>query len=226
MPSEEESRTLRIEIPGSYLQTIIPGVWTDTTSSNGWVVSTLLPSIVYWQGSIDLSGYAREYKTFYPIGGVIQEGAAWIGTNPTGQLVYTAVSSVPFSVDDVTAQILNYSGPGFISSQFGALAGFTQNQNWETLIFAEAQINLLNSTMPAIGFCTPISVKQSGSLSPTAAEKLYVLKIVVPYDLGGDQGSALIIPASRVILPGTMGQEPELEYMMRLSRSVELANQV
>ena len=145
---------------------------------------------------------------------------------PTGQLVYTAVSSVPFSVDDVTAQILNYSGPGFISSHFGAVTGFTQNQNWETLIFAEAQINLLNNTMPAIGFCTPISVKQSGSLSPTAAQVLYVLKIVVPYDLGGDQGSALIIPASRVILPGTMGKEPELEYMMRLSRSVELANQV
>jgi hypothetical protein len=93
-------------------------------------------------------------------------------------------------------------------------------------MFAEAQINLLNSTMPAIGFCTPISVKQSGSLAPTAAEKLYVMKMVIPYELAGDQGTALIIPASRVILPGTMGQEPELEYMMRLSRSVELANQV
>jgi hypothetical protein len=50
--------------------------------------------------------------------------------------------------------------------------------------------------------------------------------MVIPYELAGDQGTALIIPASRVILPGTMGQEPELEYMMRLSRSVELANQV
>mgnify|MGYP003675184911 CR=1 FL=1 len=226
MASEEESRTLRMEIPGSYLQTTVPGEWSDISESNGWSVSTLFPAIVYWEGTIDLSGYARDSKTFYPIGGVIQEGPAWIGTNPTGQLVYTAVSSVPFSVEDVTAQILNYSGPGFISSQFGALAGFTGNQNWETLIFAEAQINLLNNTMPAIGFCTPISVKQSGSLSPTAAEVLYVIKIVAPYDIAGDQGSALIIPASRVILPGTMGQEPELEYMMRLSRSVELANQV
>jgi len=36
----------------------------------------------------------------------------------------------------------------------------------------------------------------------------------------------MTIPASRVILPGTMDQEPELEYMMRLSRSVQLANQV
>jgi hypothetical protein len=36
----------------------------------------------------------------------------------------------------------------------------------------------------------------------------------------------LTIPASRIILPGTMDEEPELEYMMRLARSVELANQV
>jgi hypothetical protein len=226
MGSEEESRTLRMEIPGSYLQTSTPGIWDDTTQSNGWTVSTLFPGIVYWTGSIDLSGYARDSKTFYPIGGVIQEGPAWIGTNPVGQLVFTAVSSIPFDIDAVTQQLISYSGPGFISSHFTGGAILNENQNWETLMFAEAQINLLNSTMPAIGFCTPISVKQSGSLAPTAAEKLYVIKMVIPYELAGDQGTALIIPASRVILPGTMGQEPELEYMMRLSRSVELANQV
>jgi hypothetical protein len=52
---------------------------------------------------------------------------------------------------------------------------------------------------------------------------LYVIKMVLP--LAVDQ-TTLGIPASRVILIGDMTQEPELEYLMRLSRSVQLANQV
>jgi hypothetical protein len=83
---------------------------------------------------------------------------------------------------------------------------------------------VLNNTLPTpSGILQPLTVKQSGSLSPTAAQVLYVVKIVIPF---GTTLTQLGAPASRVILPGTMDQEPELEYMMRLSRSVELANQV
>ena len=64
---------------------------------------------------------------------------------------------------------------------------------------------------------------QSGSLAPTAAQVLYCMKMVIP--LAVNQ-TTIGIPASRIILPGSMDQEPELEYMMRLSRSIQLANQV
>jgi len=47
--------------------------------------------------------------------------------------------------------------------------------------------------------------------------------MVIP--LATDQ-TTIGIPASRIVLPGSMDQEPELNYMMRLSRSIELANQV
>ena len=72
----------------------------------------------------------------------------------------------------------------------------------------------------------PITVKQSGSLSPTAAQVLYIVKMVLPFGPIPADITNVSIPASRIILPGTMDQEPELEYIMRLSRSIELANQV
>ena len=105
-------------------------------------------------------------------------------------------------------------------------AASQSNQNWETTLFCETQVNLINSNLPASGFCLPVSKNQTGSLSPTAAQVLYVAKLVIPVSIAGESGTSIGIPASRVILPGKMDQEPELSYMMRLSRSIELANQV
>ena len=219
----DRDRTLRIEIPPcSVLGDGI--VWTDLTSLNGWVPVPLAPEALYWSGSIDLSGYARDYKTFYPSGGVIQEGPYWTAFGGSGQTVATIVSSVPLNPDTLSLQLIGGGGPGFID--LNTLATGVAQQDWNTVLFAESQVNLINANLPSLGICQPITVKQFGSLSPTAAQVLYVMKIVIPATLAGQIGTTLSIPASRVILPGTMDQEPELEYMMRLSRSIELANQV
>lgn len=65
MSDEDRERILKIEIPGTSLRKE-PGTisWNDITGINGWqLLSSLIP---YWEGTIDLSGYARDYKTFYP----------------------------------------------------------------------------------------------------------------------------------------------------------------
>lgn len=220
----ERDRTLRIEIPGSILTKASPDPeWTDSTLGNGW--STIPGTLsIYWKGSIDLSGYARDYKTFYPSGGVIQEGPVTELIQGEGALVYTIVSSVPVDVDNLILSIAGNSGPGFIANPGFGTTGFL-SQNWETVIFAQCETLIANNTLlTATGILQPVTVKQSGSLSPTAAEVLYVVKMVLP--IGAGPSTLLSVPASRVLLPGTMDQEPELEYMMRLSRSVELANQV
>jgi len=220
----DRDRTLRIEIPGSIVsKTSEEPEWSDLTLSNGW--SALPGSLtIYWEGSIDLSGYARDYKTFYPSGGVIQEGPEWYVLQGEGAVDYTIVSSVPVDVDNLLLQLGSNAGPGFISLPgIGTQTGFL-SQNWETVMFAQSQYLVLNTSLPTpSGTLQPLTVKQSGSLSPTAAQVLYVVKMVIPF---GTTLTQLGAPASRVILPGTMDQEPELEYMMRLSRSVELANQV
>ena len=165
------------------------------------------------------------YKTFYPSGGVIQEGPFTVLSGGQAAVIYTIVSSVPVDVENLSLQIFGNTSPGFIGTPGVGTTG-RESQNWETVIFAQNELLLINQNLPsASGILQPLTVKQNGSLSPTAAEVLYVVKMAIP--LGATIGITTFgIPASRVILPGTMDQEPELEYMMRLSRSVQLANQV
>jgi hypothetical protein len=232
MSEEDRKRILRIEIPGCiFIKATTDDPEWDVTltgvSSNGWGAVPLagVPGLVIgWQGSIDLSGYARDYKTFYPEGGVIQEGPYYYSIDGFGQLVSTVVSSVPIDLEEFAFTIATLSTPGMIVIDNPLIDQV--NQNWETTLFCETQTNLINTNLPASGFCLPVSKNQTGSLSPTAAQVLYVAKIVIPVAIVGQSGTSVGVPASRVIIPGTMDQEPELEYMMRLARSVELANQV
>ncbi len=227
-----EEQTLRIEIPGCNVSkaNVDDPEWTNLTGLNGWTPVLIggAPGLVLgWQGSIDLSGYARDYKTFYPDGGVIQEGPYWTAFDGFGQTVCTVVSSIPINLEQLALTLISNSTPGLIVDTLVASGGIgTAAQNWETTLFCETQVNMINSTLPTLGICQPITKKQTGSLSPTAAQVLYVVKIVIPATVASTTGKSLSIPASRVILPGKMDQEPELSYMMRLSRSIELANQV
>lgn len=222
MDDSDRNRTLRIEIPPCFVaKSTEDPEWTALNSLNGW---STIPGTLYlhWDGTIDLSGYARDYKTFYPVGGVVQEGSYSTEINGGGCIVYYVVSSTPLnSPIELAVQLGVRTGPGLIN--FDGATG--PSQNWETVIFAESHLLVTNANIQPndFGVQQTIDVRQTGSLSPTAAQVLYCRKIVVP--LTGLQ-QTLGIPASRIILPGTMDQEPELEYMMRLSRSVELANQV
>jgi|TARA_R110002096_G_scaffold159623_1_gene325557 hypothetical protein len=222
----DRDRTLRIEIPpAQFGKAAEDPEWTLLESSNGW--SPLPGSLgIYWEGSIDLSGYARDYKTFYPAGGVVQEGPYSFEVGGSGSIVYYVVSSVPLNAETILFQLSSaLAGPGFINLDAVAQLGFSASQNWETTIFAESQMLVTNQNIAPnpFGIQQRLERNQSGSLAPTAAEVLYCMKMVIP--LAVDQ-TTIGIPASRIILPGSMNQEPELEYMMRLSRSVELANQV
>jgi len=221
-----EEQTLRIEIPpAQFGKADADPEWTILSSANGW--STIPGYLgIYWEGSIDLSGYARDYKTFYPTGGVVQEGPYSFEVGGSGSIVYYIVSSVPLNAEAIYFQLASgLAGPSFINLEFVAASGYTQSQNWETTIFAESQMLVTNQNIAPnpFGIQQRLERNQSGSLSPTASQVLYCMKMVIP--LATDQ-TTIGIPASRVILPGNMDQEPELNYMMRLSRSIELANQV
>jgi len=222
--SDKLDRTLRIEIPPCFVSdpTGAAPTWSALDGLHGW---TVIPGTkwISWEGTIDLSGYARDYKTFYPVGGVVQQGSYTAEQgNGGGMIVYYCVSSVPLpDALDLALQVSLLGGPGFI--QFAGAA--VDSQTWTATIFAQSELLVTNQNISPNpnGIQQILERHQSGSLSPTATETLYVRKLVIPFV---DTQETLSIPASRVILPGSMEQEPELEYMMRLARSVELANQV
>jgi hypothetical protein len=224
----DRDRTLRIEIPPCDVnKSPEEPEWTGLEGLNGWQLTIPGTPIIHWEGTIDLSGYARDYKTFYPAGGVIQRGAYMSMLGGSGSVTYTVISSTPLNPAEVYYQVGSVSGPGFLNLNTTSAVGLgLSQQDWNQILFAESEVNVpnVNITPNVRGVQQPLERNQSGSLSPTAAQVLYCIKMVFPLDQNGV--TRMTIPASRVILPGTMDQEPELEYMMRLSRSIELANQV
>ena len=220
--NEDMERVLRIEIPACNVtgRGGAGEVWDDFTNSGGW--STIGNAVMYWQGSIDLSGYAMERKTFYPVTAFVQEAGASVSFGGSGQNVTYIVSSVPTDITTLLTQIGYLTAPGFIQQSQLAVS----QDDWTTVLFGQNNQSLINSTLPQLGVVQLISSQQFGSLSPTAADKLYVTKVVIPGTLAGDIGTSMGIPSSRIVIPGTIREEPKLEYMMRLKRSYELANQV
>ena len=225
-------RVLRLEIPPCDVQKLIVDLtWTNTSALNGWNVIDIggAPSLALeWSGTIDLSGYVRDQLTFYPQSAFTQQGPFLLERNGgDGSILYTIVSSIPLDAENVLDQLVNMnSGPGFLNlNTIAALGLGTDQQNYETVMFANSElyVNNLNIAPNTLGIQQLLNSEQSGSLEPTAVDTLYVMKLWLP--LGGTQTRATL-PASRVIIPGTFGTEPDVEYMMRLKRSVELSQQV
>ena len=231
MPKKTEDeniqRTLRIELPPAALgKGLEEADWTNLDGLNGWQV--LLGKYPVWEGTIDLSGYTRDHKTFYPEGAIIQEGPYYAEIGCDGTIFYTVVSTIPIDLENLVYQCSTMNaGLGFLNLAFTAALIDVPQQNWETVMFAQSEMLVTNSNISpnSVGICEPLTVKQSGSMAPTATETLYVAKVVVGVN-NFVSSTTCIIPASRIIIPGYIGTEPDVEYMMRLKRSTELANQV
>ena len=225
----DNTRILKIEIPPCDLNKEEEAT-TWSGLANGWVMEAssadpLQEIYPTWTGTIDLSGYARDYKTFYAAGGAIQNSTIPREESSDGLTIYTLVSSTPININETITSLQALAGPGF--TQMSLPPARLENQDWQTVIFAESELFVADTTISPNpkGLLRPLTRFQTGSLEPTAADTLFVTKIALGVN-AFLTSTILLIPASRVILPGLMDQEPDLEYMMRLKRSLELANQV
>lgn len=218
---DEDTRTLRLEIPGcSFTKAAPDPTWTSSFATNGWTALAGTIQLV-WTGTIDLSGYVREMKTFYPAAAFTQKGSHTAEIGNGGTILYTIVSTTPLDPLEVSANLVGGGGQGFLS----ALQTGLGNQNYETVLFAESNLMVTNANIlpNPNGILQTLSSEQSGSLSPTATDTLYVMKMYFPFVANQ---TSITIPPARVIIPGKFGTEPDVEYMMRLKRSVELSQQV
>ena len=183
----------------------------------------------FCQQDIDLSGYAMQKKTFYPYSSFEQRSSgtsadtdATLTVQPyIGEI--TLISSVPLD-DDALTLALTFS-PGFTPASG---SGINSRFDRSVILHGEIKTFTVDSSMAVAGgnnFLRLIDRQTFSSLEPTAADKLYGYRIIT---LAGGEGeiNLAFVPSSRVLMPGTLSEEPKLEYMMRLKRSYELANQV
>jgi hypothetical protein len=186
---------------------------------------------------LDLSGYVQDSLTvgfrrsFEQLGGAESIGWETYDANNDGVFETVIISSVPFNDNQLAGALA--SSPGFTPY---AVAGVDWgNFNREHIIHGTYQLMYANNTIGAGAFnskgvATLMSVQSNdfSSLEPTAADCLYCYRVFgLPEPGTAASGvSAIGLPAKRIILDAFTVEEPDLEYMMRLKRSYELANQV
>ena len=201
----------------------------------------------YWvsEQKLDLSGYTMDDLTVYFRNSFEQRSSvtsvSWQvddSTNPLTMLdstflEATILTTVPMTDDNLAQAVL--TAPGFIPSsyQIGQTGNFNRSQVihgtniwWGIDTTFGADVVTSNGT----AYNRIIQSQDFSSLEPTASENIYCYRVLyfsASYTRTNEKGLTEIgIPAKRVILNCIIDEEPELEYMMRLKRSYELANQV
>jgi len=215
-----------------------------------------VPPYQYWvtESKLDLSGYNlqdltmyfrrsfSQYSGEYNVQYTIAAGTA----GPSGVdgrvdpydingIEQIIVSSVPITDAQLSTMVLG--APGFIPFPTGDPGNFNRTH----IIHGERLNHVLNSTLAQITNPTTSPIDTAGylqvadnnyfsSLEATAADCLYCYRVIYltsPRTGAEDSGIKNIsFPACRVLLDAKTDEEPEIEYLMRLKRSYELANQV
>jgi len=228
-------RQLTAEFPGLYLQSDGSGAWTQTPATDARVFGT---NGYVQEMKLDLSGYVQSDLTVGFRRSFEQEGGSdsiyWLKAyepNTDVLIETTIVSSVPLNDNQLTSALI--TSPGFIPLNVTGL--FPGNFNREHIIHGRYLVMYANSTIGGGGFgsngnATLMKVTDNifSSLEPTAADCLYCYRVfAVPAAATSGTGIDNVnLPPKRIILDAFTVEEPDLEYMMRLKRSYELANQV
>ena len=169
-----------------------------------------------WKGYIDLAGYTREEQTWFTRNVQIQgtsypsEFTASIDLNVP---VYDIISEVPLS-DNELAYCNGWMYPGDIGQS---------TTNLQQIIFGRVRIFSLQTTLAA-GSGTPLLVGEDffGLNNGTARDKLYLYKVIGSVHLL-DPAQNVIMGNAHFVVSGAVDEEPDLEYIMRLKRSYEIA---
>lgn len=166
--------------------------------------------LVYNIQTIDLTGYSLQDMTLFPQGVLMQDMQVFPqGAGSTFLQRATMVSTTPINEGDLTnvdaTQGNSWHLPGSLSSTHeltNILQGRLQNY----------------LTLTTYGGLQQTSESMWGSGDSTAADKMWLCDAILFPDV---EGASFAAPDQAFVLPSIIAHEPELEYMMRLARSVE-----
>lgn len=188
------------------------GVWTITVN-NGWKAITGSTRAFISETYFDLGGMSQREKTMFIEAATVQEVAPPLLTASAagdGFLLADIMTSEPLT--DV--QALNLATQGNFGSVSCGL-GFQET------IYARIELwakDLDTATWP---YPMRLSSNQLGSLSATASDRIYSYR-VVNID-GSSTASDIAFSGVRHLINAMAKEEPDFQYLMRLRRSYELA---
>ena len=238
-------RLFNVEFAPLYLINDGATGWTfDTTvSATDYRILGATNQLAVSEHKLDLSGYTMDDLTVYFRNSFEQRGGdtftTWyastgrpIGAYNAAWLEVTVLSSVPLSDDNLSG--MAFTSPGFITADIPTID--YGNFNRTQIIHGSRLVWQIDSSLSpnleeeGSAYNVVIQSNDFSSLEPTAADCIYCYRfLILPRSTTGAPTTGLTqmqIPAKRVLLNATTDKEPEIEYLMRLKRSYELANQV
>ena len=191
-------------------------VFTLNATSQGWRQLTPGGAAFITSNYFDLGGLAYDDKTLFFQGAAVQEvlpPSASAATPGDLILVVDLMSSVPLT--DIEAA----------SYAISANLVFTPNStlSFHETIYGRVRIMAVDLDTAATGYYITMSDNQTGSLEPTASDRIYCYRIV-SFDGNNSDGTHEVFGA-RYLLRADAKEESEYQYLMRLKRSYELQNQ-
>jgi hypothetical protein len=115
----------------------------------------------------------------------------------------------------LTATFGNFAGNGNSSGQ-GPLS-------FEETIYARTQMFVRHVDTSAWGYITMTDENFFGSMEPTASDRIYSYRLIIPSALtGGTNMTELTVYPARHLLKSMAKEEPDFQYMMRLMKSYQL----
>ena len=218
MSEEVQSRVLEKTLAGCFVTMTEEEVGVSSTDrGEGWASTVLTISgvnygLVFNIQSWDLSGYTLQDKSLFPQGVSFQDmgfGPGMLPLAPERLYRATMVSNWPLNQEALSdlGDLGHWHLPGSPSSQFNLdniIAG--RRQDYFTMTNYASNVLVLQKE------------SSFGSGDSTAGEKMWLCDAYLfPLVLNAQ----ISIPDSAFVMPSLAAKEPELEYMMRLSRSLE-----
>ena len=191
------------------------GVWSVGLGAQGWrLVNPGGSSPVFVSDTFfDLAGLSQREKTLFFEGATVQDLLNPIAFNqaPGDSIIVTDLMS--------TKQLNDTELTTF--SIFGNFAQPGASLTFEETVYARLNQYVVDLDTAAWGSMIQASTNQIGSLKATASDRIYSYRIVT----GGTPfvGDRFDVLACRHLLRAEAKEEAEYQYLMRLRRSFELA---
>jgi hypothetical protein len=190
-------------------------VWSVNSLSLGWrLLNPGAPSGYFVSETFfDLAGMSQREKTLFFEGATVQEilNPTVFTGGPGDNLVIVDLMCTKSLTD---TELLSFPVGGNFASPGATLT-------FEETVYARINQFVIDLDTAAWGSMVQVNSNQIGSLKATASDRIYSYRIIVagsPFT-----GTRFDITSARHLLQATAKEEADFQYLMRLRRSYELA---
>lgn len=180
--------------------------------SSGWTSPT--NGLFVSENYFDLAGLAMDDETIFFDGMAVQQSGvpAIQGAAGDNYFLYDIMSSIPIDTTDLLLlSNLSVRGVGYPGSEL----------NYEHVLYSRTRRYTLDLDTTARMAMLALD-EQSGSMAPTASDRIYCYRIVVVDAATLASAANFNVQPARYLIQANPKEEPEFQYLMRLKRSYDL----